>query len=90
MCDSTTRSRGTFVATEDGDAVLHPTTQVPLRLAMKLVPHMGPHMDAAGAVNWTATFNLASETPQETPRKSMMKTLVENSTGWIYDDSYAP
>ena len=77
---------GTFVATEDGDAVLHPTTQVPLRLAMRLVPQT----IAAGAVHWTATFNLASETPPTTMGKSMMKTLVENSTGWIYDDSYAP
>ena len=77
---------GTFVATEDGDAVLHPTTQVPLRLAMRLVPQT----IAAGAVHWTATFNLASETPPTTMGKSMMKTLVENSTGWTYDDSYAP
>ena len=79
---------GTFVATEDGDAVLHPTTQVPLRLAMRLVPHN----NSAGEVNWTATFNLASDTPMsiEVSGKSMMKTLVENSTGWTYDDSYAP
>ena len=81
---------GTFVATEDGDAFLHPTTQVPLSLGMRLVPQT----DAAGAVHWTATFDLggfaAHVRRSNLMPESMMKTLVENSTGWAYDDSYEP